>query len=46
VLQLPLFETENRTPTPQPDEEKLLTHLDEIREKFGYDSIGKGNNFL
>ena len=46
VLQLPLFETEKNALAPQPDEEKLLTHLDEIREKFGYDSIGKGNNFL
>lgn len=43
--QMQLFETEETSLLPQENEEKLLTHLDEIREKFGYNSIKKGNSF-
>ena len=41
-LQLNLFSSEEEM-TSAKNEEKLLTHLDEIREKFGYDAISKGN---
>lgn len=45
VQQLSLFdEAHNQQNTEHDREEKLLGHIDEIRKKFGYESIGSGND--